>query len=46
MQIVEVRRPPPFRPRIVPDLVREALDIVRQVARELDDRLAEARLAA
>ena len=41
VQVLEVRRP--LRPRlhVVPDLVREALHVVGQVAGEIDDRRAE-----
>ena len=42
VQILEADRPPSVRPRIVPELVREPLHVVGQVAGELDDRLAEA----
>ena len=43
VQVFEVRRPPGPRLHIVPDLVREALDVVGQVAGEIDDRRAETR---
>ena len=44
VQLVEPDPPRPVRPHIVPGLVREALDVVGQVAGELDDGRAEARL--
>ena len=43
VQIVEARRLPPLAAHVVPDLVREPLHVVGQVAGELDDRRAEAR---
>ena len=42
VQIVEVRRPSAARAHVVPDFVRQPLDVVGEVARELDDRGAEA----
>ena len=44
MQVVERRATSAARAHFVPRLVREALDVVRQVAGEIDDRGAEPRL--
>ena len=41
MQIVERRAAPPARAHLVPGFVRQPLHVVRQVARQLDDRRAE-----
>jgi len=42
VKILERRLPRPLRAHIVPRFMREALDVVRQVAGELDDRVRDA----